>query len=73
MKSVHCKFFLYGGKCMHQAAPRRMFGAAKCIVWGSSNAIDRSVDPRIAGPVRCKWLSTDGMSIVPQSESVVQR
>lgn len=32
-KSVNCTSFSHTGDCWHQAAPRRLFGPAKCIVW----------------------------------------
>ena len=31
--NVNCTQFHYDGVCTHQAAPRKLFVAAKCIVW----------------------------------------
>jgi hypothetical protein len=31
--NINCTNFKYDGICTHQAAPRRLFGPSKCIVW----------------------------------------
>ena len=42
--NVNCTSFRPGGDCLHQAAPRRWFGPARCIVWlGEMRA---NTDPR---------------------------
>jgi len=43
--NINCSSYLKGG-CTHQAAPRRIFGAAKCIL-----DVDH-LDPRLE--VKCK-------------------
>lgn len=46
--SVNCTSYKFEGKCLHQAAPRKIFSPAVCIVWlwhvGTHN------DPRITSP-----------------------
>ena len=48
--NVNCASFRHDGECLHQAAPRRWFGPARCIVW--LDRMGRNVDPRPA-PVKC--------------------
>ncbi len=48
--NVNCISFRYNGKCIHQAAPRRMFGPALCIVWLWD--AEKHTDPRETQP-RC--------------------
>lgn len=48
--TVNCTSFKYGGVCSHQAAPRRLFGPATCIVW--SWHVGRHTDPREV-PTKC--------------------
>lgn len=38
---VNCTSFCIRDTCLHQAAPRRLFGAAKCIL------VDDYADPRV--------------------------
>ena len=44
MISVNCTSFRQGGDCLHQAAPRRWFGVARCIVW--LQLATHAADPR---------------------------
>jgi hypothetical protein len=48
--NVNCESFRSGGDCLHQAAPRRLFGAARCIVW--QNYGHKPKDPRL-GEIKC--------------------
>ena len=48
--AINCISYAHTGKCLHQAAPRRMLGAARCILWTQSVA--RSTDPR--EPTGCR-------------------
>ena len=43
--NVNCIRFRNGGDCLHQAAPRRWFGPARCIVW--LDQMGANTDPRI--------------------------
>lgn len=40
----YCTSFRQGGDCLHQAAPRRWFGPARCIVW--LDEMGANTDPR---------------------------
>lgn len=42
--NVNCTSFQNPGNCLHQAAPRRWFGPARCIVWLDEVGVD--TDPR---------------------------
>jgi hypothetical protein len=42
--NVNCTSFRQGGDCLHQAAPRRWFGLARCIVW--LDEMGANTDPR---------------------------
>lgn len=42
-----CTSYCSLGKCTHQAAPRRLLGAAKCIVWVHAHR-PLGADPRLA-------------------------
>ena len=42
--NVNCTSFRHGGDCLHQAAPRRWFGPARCIVW--LDEMGTTSDPR---------------------------
>jgi len=48
MNNVNCTSYRQIGTCTHQAAPRRLFGAATCIVWDYDNRLTR--DPRLTVP-----------------------
>jgi len=41
--NVNCTSFRHGGICLHQAAPRRLFGPARCIVWLDQMSLARDV------------------------------
>ena len=47
---VNCTSYRHEGDCLHQAAPRRLFGPARCIVWLFESGA--KADPRQA-PVKC--------------------
>jgi hypothetical protein len=51
--NVNCTSYLHEGGCTHQAAPRRLWGMARCIVWLDATG-SRKADPREMGPVRCR-------------------
>lgn len=48
--NINCTCYRGGGICTHQAAPRRLFGPARCIVYEWLDAPHK--DLRIAEP-RC--------------------
>lgn len=50
--AVNCTSFRHGGDCLHQAAPRRWFGLARCIVWLDLVGPKPNPDPRHT-PVKC--------------------
>jgi hypothetical protein len=45
MMRINCTSYWGDGICTHQAAPRRLLGPARCIVW--RDQMRRSRDPRI--------------------------
>jgi len=46
--NVNCTSYKFEGKCLHQAAPRKLFGPAICIVWEWHVGIHK--DPRMTSP-----------------------
>jgi hypothetical protein len=49
MQNVCCEKFK-GGKCMHQAAPRRFFGPAECILDGNPDVRIKECSLRVPVP-----------------------
>ena len=69
---VNCTSFRYGGDCLHQAAPRRLFGPARCIVWLDQMSLARDVRQL---PVKCALCVPHpkppaGRPYVPQAGTV---
>lgn len=75
--NVNCTSFRHGD-CLHQAAPRRWFGPARCIVW----LAEMGTDPRLR--VKCAlctphpkpqrlvipqagWITVEGVPPAPAS------
>lgn len=66
MTNVNCKSFkrvISGGICTHQAAPRRLFGSAKCIVY--EWIITEHSDPRETEP-RCALCTPNPKPPIPK-------
>ena len=67
--NVNCIRFRHGGDCLHQAAPRRWFGAARCIVW--LDQMGANTDPRVprASCVLCVAHEKPSISrpVIPQA------
>ncbi len=63
MKNIQCTQFNAEGKCLHQAAPRRFFGAAECILF------EKSKDPRVI--VQCALQVKPAMPNPPRFERPV--
>lgn len=50
MTNIDCHSYAHHGRCLHQAAPRRLFGCARCILWLGEQGLNPDPRPEL----RCK-------------------